>query len=64
VRELLAFGVELLLFVLVHFLHHGIAAGFAGGLSCRGRRAFVGIEVCPGGVVAGRVAVALGGDVV
>src|SRR3954451_15281039 len=37
-RALLAFGVDLLLFVLVHFLDHGIAAGLAGGLVCRGWR--------------------------
>src|SRR3954447_9487100 len=46
--KLLAFGIDLLLFVLVHFLHDGIATGFAGGLSCRGRRGVVRQGSLPG----------------
>ena len=61
--RLLAFGIDLLLFVFVHFLDDGIAAGFAGGLRSSwpaSRR--LDIEVWSGGVFAGRVAVVLGGE--
>jgi hypothetical protein len=62
VVDLPAFGLDLPLFVFIHLLDHGsrlaspvVCIVVAGGLS-------LGTQVCPGGVVAGRVAVVLGGS--
>ena len=56
-------ALDLVLFFLVHLLDGRIARGFTGGLGGRGRRGIVfGTELCSWGCVAGRVAVADGGE--